>query len=617
LVQARVAAGEATLSGSAPSCGRSAGDRRTGSEMAATSTMAAPARPLGAQRRRRRTDWLPVVAVAVLAAAGYAWFYYGRGLDVPDEGLLLHVADRLARGEVPYRDVYFIYTPGLQYLLAAAFRAFGSGLTVEHALQLALHVLLAVVVYVLAARLAGSRLVAALAAAVVIVAGLNSYRFLLGLATVLALTAYAGSGRRRWLFAAGLLVGLTYLFAQEVGLYALGAALGVVGLAWLARALSRLSGGPIRSTASWSGLQAGSLAVRTVVVGLAGSGRRGLRDLGRDAALLGAGVALVLGPWLLVLAAQQALLPMLDATVRVAFLDQPRYMHVPLPPPLPLVPTDLSTNVVWGPPPYLLYVKTLLYLPLLVVALAWLVVAWGARGARLVTRDQASGGARRLAVLPLLLFATLALATVADRADYYHLRQVLPVTLVLLAWLLARLGGALGGWRRAGLVALLPFLPLLLVSLRESADFRAEQAVPLSTARGTVLVDETKARDLGGLLQAIEANTGDDEAIFVWPAETAVYFLANRRNPTRFGQLVPTELDLLREQDDREQRAIVAALDAANVAWGVAAPTDNVDGLPFAAYAPRLAAYLQRHYAPRARFGYWTLERRTPASAPP
>ncbi len=552
--------------------------------MPASSTVGAPGLDLvRGQRALSRSAWV-VALVGLLATASYAWFYYGRGLDVPDEGLLLHVAERLARGEVPYRDVYFIYTPGLQYLLALLFRALGPSLEVEHALLLVLHVALVVVVYVLAARLSRSHVLALLAGAVAAAAGLNSYRFLLGLLSVLVVTLYAESGRRRWLVAGGVLIGTTYLFAQEVGLYALGSALGFLGLVWLGD----------------------------------GSRRKDLRGLLIAAGLVGAGAAAVVGPWLLVLTTQQALVPMLDATVRVAFLHQPRYMHVPLPPLLPIVPIDLSTNVVWGPPPYLLYVKTMLYLPLVAVVTGWLVIGADARCGCQFAAARERGAPARRAALPLLVFATLALATVADRADYYHLRQVLPVALVLLAWLLARLKHRRGAAPVTAALVLLPFLPLLVVSLGEAASFRAEQSVPLRTVRGSVLVDETKARDLAGVLRAVRDQTRPDAAIFVWPAETAIYFLADRRNPTRFGQLVSTELELLREDDGREQRNIITALAEAGVEWGVSAPTENVNGLPFSGYAPLLAEYLEGHFVPVQPYGYWTLQQRVvPASGPP
>jgi hypothetical protein len=522
------------------------------------------------------------IGLVALAAASFAWFFYGRGLDVPDEGLLLHVAERLAAGEVPYRDVYFIYTPGLQYVLALLFRLLGPSLAVEHALQLVLHLAVVGAVYALALRLTGWLPLAAAAALAAIAAGVTSYRFCVGLGAVWLITRYAETGRRRWLLAGGLAVGVTYIFAQEVGLYALGAGLGTLGLEWLA------SGSPARR---WGRLCA-------------------------NVGLLVLGGSLVIAPWLLILASQMALIPMVDATLRVAFLHQPRYMHVPLPALLPIVPDDLATNVVWGPPVYLLYVKLLLYLPLMAVGLGWAVAAadWRRANGHPLACAAVSGPARKTA-WPLLCFSTLVLATVADRADYYHLRQVLPVTLILVAWLLARWRARLGAGLLAGIAVLLPFLPLLLVGVGEAAAFRADQSAMLVTPRGTVLVDETKARDLGDLVAALGERTVPGEAIYVWPAETAVYFLTGRRNPTRYGQLVPTELEVLAEDDGREQRAIVGAIAAAGVRWGVSAPTDNVDGLPFAAYAPMVAEDVEDEYPPVECFGYWTLRLRRSAAA--
>src|SRR5215208_7722785 len=217
-----------------------------------------------AAARRLPLNAVAPLAILALAAASFGWFYYGRGLDVPDEGLLLHVAERLAAGEVPYRDVYFIYTPGLQYVLALLFRLFGPSLAIEHALQLSLHLAMVGVVYGLTLRLTRWAPLAAAAALATVAAGLTSYRFCLGLGAVWLITRYAETGRRRWLLAAGLAVGTTYLFAQEVGLYALGAALGSLGLAWLA------------AGSCWSRL--GRLAA--------------------DAGLLVLGATLVLGPWL-------------------------------------------------------------------------------------------------------------------------------------------------------------------------------------------------------------------------------------------------------------------------------------------------------------------------------
>ena len=543
--------------------------------------------------------WLELILVGAAAAAMYGSLFHLRGLDVPDEGLLLHVAERLADGEVPYRDVYFIYTPGFQYFLALAFKLCGASLAVERALLFGVHVALVAGVYALSARLTWRPLALAAALAVALT-GVAPYRTLAALVTVAGLVRYAETGARRWLWATGVLIGASYLVGQEIGIYTLAATLAYLGLRWLARP-ARLARLP------------------------AAAGQMGA---------VGAAAAAVVAAWVAVITAQGALVAMLDDTLRVTFLHQPRYMHVPLPPLLPLIPEDLSAQVVWGPPSYLAYVKLMIYLPLAVVAIATALL-----GARLVTGLDDLHDWR---TLPVALLAGAMLGTLAFRADYYHLRQILPLTVVLLAWLLGEAtrqldeptvvvsgraqpadtetavageaGRTKGESRQRALraAALLPLIVIAAVGLAEAWHQHEWLSSPLVTARGTVLVDERTAEDLGGLLRDLRERTALGEAIFVVPAETAVYFLADRRNPTRFGQLVSTELAILHEDDGRRQRELIAAIEAADVRWVVSAPTDNVNGYAFADYAPLVAGYIDAEYVPQANYGYWTLLRRRP-----
>jgi hypothetical protein len=48
-----------------------------------------------------------------------------------DEGLALYDAERVATGDVPYRDFFVLYGPGQFYSLAAIFRLFGHSVAVE------------------------------------------------------------------------------------------------------------------------------------------------------------------------------------------------------------------------------------------------------------------------------------------------------------------------------------------------------------------------------------------------------------------------------------------------------------------------------------------------------
>src|SRR5262249_22228003 len=61
----------------------------------------------------------------VLGTVVYLWFW-PRTLGLYDESILLHEAKRVLEGEVPYRDFVDIVTPGAWFVMAAAFRLFGT-----------------------------------------------------------------------------------------------------------------------------------------------------------------------------------------------------------------------------------------------------------------------------------------------------------------------------------------------------------------------------------------------------------------------------------------------------------------------------------------------------------
>jgi hypothetical protein len=92
------------------------------------STVAAssPAAPVRAHARRIWT--LAAAAVAVLALQLGCM---DTALLPYDEGIVLLGADRVLRGDVPYRDFWTLYGPATFYLPAAAFRLFGETVLVE------------------------------------------------------------------------------------------------------------------------------------------------------------------------------------------------------------------------------------------------------------------------------------------------------------------------------------------------------------------------------------------------------------------------------------------------------------------------------------------------------
>lgn len=170
------------------------------------------------------------VLVAVWAAS--AWYVatrIDRAWGPPDEGLLGQTAERLLRGELPHRDFDDLYTGGLTALHALAFDLFGIRLIVLRVVLFVAFVLWVPAVYALARRFAGAVLAGSITLLAVVwsvpayPASMPSwYNLFLATAGLLCLFRYVETDRVRWIFAAGVCVGLSML-AKIVGIYLLAA----------------------------------------------------------------------------------------------------------------------------------------------------------------------------------------------------------------------------------------------------------------------------------------------------------------------------------------------------------------------------------------------------------
>ncbi len=75
--------------------------------------------------------------VALIVAAFFYYLYFAnKGLDLFDEGYTLHAAERIAKGEIPYKDFALQYTPAYFYLLALLYKVFGFSIIVGRCLNL-------------------------------------------------------------------------------------------------------------------------------------------------------------------------------------------------------------------------------------------------------------------------------------------------------------------------------------------------------------------------------------------------------------------------------------------------------------------------------------------------
>jgi hypothetical protein len=204
-------------------------------------------------RARYRLSESQVVLLTVLAAVGYVGWHLGRGWLAVDDGTLGHTAERVLLGEMPHRDFDDVYTGGLAYLNAAAFRLVGTTLWTLRLVLLAFFVVWVPTIYYLAARFVRPLAASALTLVAVVwsvpsypAAMPSWYNLFFATFGIAALFRYLGDSRARWLVAAGIAGGLSFLI-KVVGLYYVAGAL--LFLVYQAHAEGREPPAPRRSTA--------------------------------------------------------------------------------------------------------------------------------------------------------------------------------------------------------------------------------------------------------------------------------------------------------------------------------------------------------------------------------
>lgn len=174
--------------------------------------------------------WLVLVIVWVVCAL-YVLHYLPRGWVPHDEGTLGQSAERVLNGQLPHRDFAAVYTGGLSFLNAVAFRVLGVNLLALRLVLYAVFLLWVPAVYYIATRFVrpvGAGAVVLLAAAWSLpnysAAMPSWYNLFLATFGVAAVLRYIDVGRGRWLVLAGICGGLSCV-VKIVGVYYIGAVL--------------------------------------------------------------------------------------------------------------------------------------------------------------------------------------------------------------------------------------------------------------------------------------------------------------------------------------------------------------------------------------------------------
>ena len=536
----------------------------------------------------RRDRLIPASLVLALAAGAASFNGETDGnVDLFHEGDRLAHLPALREGKRLFREVFIQHGVGEDVLkpwLAAA--CFGDSLESLRRIGVNTYVYRGVLPAcgwaALAVAAAALTRRAALAAVVVALSLLTfcecTDRHLLGLLAVAAAAAFFRGRRERWLVISGALGGAAALYSLEIGIFALSA----IGVGLLVEAATEHD--LRRKRSDPGGRSAAARALR------------------RLACLIVP--ALIVWLPLVMICVQQGTLPDLVSNIRIQLFTRGDVFPVEYPRPHWIGSAPLWVNAL-----NLARVIVLFY----VMPATYLAAAW------LIWLDRAERPRRNAATLALVTaFGACFWFGVRGRPDHWHIAYAVPAWLLFLATWAAdrtasptRLGRGLRGGGTVGAVAVMASLVIigqggLLGRRLMGADSwwlpedlkrpRGDVVQTGLTRMGGVRVAAWQADYLRHMVRAIQELTPEGQPLLDLTNQPLLYYLADRRSPTRFhcesyvGASVALQADMLAEIRKRPPACVL---------WlGSGRPRVDL-----------LGDFVQREYSPHLRIGPYVVMR--------
>lgn len=462
---------------------------------------------------RPATPW-PWCALLV-GSALYLGLFWQMPISDPDEGLIVTGAERILRGQVPYRDFFSELAPGSFYLQAGIFRIAGVSLFSLRLTVWLVGIAMSVVVYSLSRKIIRGWWALAPVVIFLTICYPLTYRLshhwwgnllyllmVLCLATLPARLHSAPALRRRLpLLAGGLFAALTALCMQSKGAWAL-----------LAAGAFLLVGAKLLVACAWrETLRKGLICTLWFLLGFGVPATFSVIYFWMKGAM---------GEWVF------------DNLVFL-FAHYRPYLRVPQ--------ATLGGQLVNAGSA--LFEEPSLGLLIYFVGYAFFAVAgplaaFGSATWRLCLRRDADGSLAK----PLLVYLLAGLGILLSEwhsPDIFHLMWASPLMLILLC--------AAGQWaweqwrpsrRFLGGICALALMFVVLGSLRNVGS-AARLEYPVITRRGTLFARPELGPALQQRIRAIEEAVPPGGEAFFFPYDPHFYFLTATRNPTRYDVLLP------------------------------------------------------------------------------
>ncbi len=535
------------------------------------------------------TRWLTGTRGRILGAAlaifvvAFGYTLCVRSITLADEGYLLLQALEMTKGKVLYRDLDAFVAPGVWLLMAGLFRVVEPSVFATRMLALALYGTTAWLVWRIVARVSGpiAAIGALFAYGVFTVWAFPSWTFSFyspysiaaALGALDRLLVWSRTSRRTELLVAGVLLGLSGAFKQNIGALACvaSAATVVAVVGGSARSLRRAAGSAIGSGA-W--LVVGVLSVAVPVAGY----------FAYHGALGDVFHALFVRPFGEF--AGQHTIPYLSSTWLLrgrpmGGIERLTYTAAPF----------INVGFIYRWPAQIVWLVERLH-----ALLYWAPPFVFASGIALLGATQ-----RRTRRLDTDLFAVLAFAGclflgVFPRADFNHLIHVYQPFVVVAAVVVQRLAGvARAGRLRLAIAgaALTLLVPYALVAADWYLRIVRSMTTAIDSPRGGVLLDPWLAGMIDYEVKTIRSLTAEGEPVLTAQGLAMLNFLADRPVPGKYANLYAVHI-----AHDRGAGVVDAAEKAGVRVAVVNFSSFFSDPIGLRTYAPELTAYLNRTFEP-------------------
>lgn len=151
-------------------------------------------------------------------------FFHTRGFVPHDEGWVLNAASRILEGEIPYRDFYFLYTPGSIFSVAAFYKIFGESILAARIPAFLFSILSVFFLYKILKQVTNHKLLVISSVLLFLVWGPFQINFvwmvMLSIASGLATIYFfqKSTQNSNYAYLAGISAALTLLFKQNFGI---------------------------------------------------------------------------------------------------------------------------------------------------------------------------------------------------------------------------------------------------------------------------------------------------------------------------------------------------------------------------------------------------------------